>query len=64
MTVTPHITEASVALLRDLTIIPQVVGYDHRISELDNARLIQWISGQGYFVSDEGRAFLAQRRAA
>lgn len=58
-----QISKDALALLSELSVIPQVVGYDHRIRELDEAvpRLIQWVSGQGYFISDAGRAFLAVR---
>lgn len=57
------ISAAARDLLNQLTIIPQVVGYDHRIKELDEARprLIQWVAGEGYFISDAGRALLAQQ---
>lgn len=55
------ISKEAMELLGELTVIPQVVGYDHRIRELDEAqpRLIQWVVGQGYFVSDAGRALLS-----
>lgn len=49
----------AVSLLADLTVIPQVVGYDHRIRQLDEARFIIWVSGEGYFISPTGREFLA-----
>jgi hypothetical protein len=59
------ISKAALELLSELTVTPQSVGYDHRIKELDEAqpRLIQWVSGQGYFVSDAGRALLAKAEA-
>lgn len=53
------ITNDAMALLKELSVIPQVVGYDHRIAELDNARLIEWRSGEGYFISQAGRAALS-----
>lgn len=53
-----EISEASMALLQELSIIPQVVGYDNRVAELDAAKLIQWKSGEGYFISDKGREAL------
>jgi len=55
------ISEPSLALLQELSVIPQVVGYDHRIAELDQARLIQWVAGEGYFISDAGRSALSQQ---
>lgn len=54
------ISDASLSLLQDLTIVPQVVGYDHRISELDRAGLIEWVPGWGYQASKAGRAALAK----
>lgn len=61
-----QISEPALALLGELTIIPQVVGYDHRIRELDEARprLIEWVSGQGYLASDAGRDLLARATSA
>jgi hypothetical protein len=57
-----EISQAACELLSELTITPQVVGYDHRIKELDEAqpRLIEWVAGQGYIASAAGRALLAQ----
>lgn len=55
----PEISAPAIALLSDLTVIPQVVGYDHRIRELDEAGLIHWIPGQGYFAARNGRELLA-----
>lgn len=54
------ISETSIELLRDLLYVAQVVGYDHRIAELDNARLIEWKSGEGYIISDKGLRFLEE----
>lgn len=53
-----EISAPSMALLRDLEFTPQVVGYDHRIAELDKARLIKWESGLGYIASEAGLALL------
>lgn len=55
------ISKDAADLLADLTTIPQVVGYDHRIRELDEAqpRLIEWVPGWGYAASEAGRAYLA-----
>jgi hypothetical protein len=60
-----NLSKAAIELLGELAIIPQVVGYDHRIKELDEAkpRLIEWISGQGYLASAEGRSLLEARAA-
>jgi hypothetical protein len=60
------ISKEAMALLDELRIAPQVIGYDHRIRELDEAkpRLIEWVSGQGYFASRSGRKLLATRQAA
>lgn len=59
------ISKDAMDLLNELTIIPQVVGYDHRIRELDEAkpRLIEWIAGEGYFASEAGRELLANEAA-
>ena len=56
------IGQKAMDLLKEIEIIPQVVGYDHRIRELDEAkpRLIEWESGFGYVASEAGRALLAQ----
>lgn len=57
---TTAISKAAMELLAELAIVPQVVGYDHRIRELDEAtpRLIEWEAGFGYIASDAGRALL------
>jgi hypothetical protein len=57
----PEISPDALALLREMEFVPQVVGYDHRIKELDEAkpRLIEWESGWGYIASAAGRALLA-----
>jgi hypothetical protein len=60
----PKISDAAMALLQELSIIPQVVGYDHRIAALDDAGLIEWKSGEGYFISEVGRAVLQPKGAA
>lgn len=54
------ISATSMALLRDLEFVPQVVGYDHRIAELDTAKLITWEPGFGYIASEQGRAAIAK----
>lgn len=60
MSTTPTpLSDAAFALLRELEHVPQVVGYDHRIAELDNAGLIRWESGLGYVASHAGLAALA-----
>lgn len=58
-----EISDAALKLLSELTVIPQVVGYDHRLRELDEAqpRLITWIPREGYFVSEAGLELLASR---
>lgn len=54
------ISEPALALLRELAIIPQVIGFDHRIAELDEARLITWVPGEGYFIAHSGIDFLSK----
>lgn len=53
------ISTNAMELLRELTIIPQVVGYDHRIAELDEARLITWVPGEGYSASEAGHELVS-----
>lgn len=57
-----NVSTAAMALLAELAVAPEVVGYDHRIRELDEAspRLIEWIAGLGYSASPAGRAALAR----
>jgi len=55
------LSRESERLLQDLAVAPEVVGYDHRIAELDNAGLITWIAGYGYCASAAGRAALRSR---
>lgn len=59
------ISSAALDLLADLAIIPQVVGYDHRVRELDEAipRLIEWMPGHGYIASQAGRDVLTVKTA-
>lgn len=55
----PQISEAAMRLLRELAIVPESAGYDHRIAELDKARLIEWLPGWGYGASAAGIAHIA-----
>jgi len=59
-----EISQKAMDLLKEIEIVPQVVGYDYRIRELDEAkpRLIVWEAGFGYVASEAGRALLAQCR--
>lgn len=59
-----ELSQAALMLLRDMEFVPQVVGYDHRISELDAAGMIQWAPGLGYEPSPAGREYLASVPAA
>ena len=52
------ISPKSLALLRELEHVPQGVGYNHEIAELDAARLIRWEHGFGYIASEDGRELL------
>lgn len=52
------ISDEAKSLLSELSITPQVVGYDHRIAELDRANLIVWVSGRGYFAREKARDLL------
>jgi hypothetical protein len=56
----PEISEASIELLRELAIIPDCVGYDHRVRELDEHKppLIEWLPRHGYTASHAGHEFL------
>ena len=54
------ISKPALKLLGELANVPQIVGYDHRIKELDEAkpRLIERVSSQGYIASEAGRGLL------
>lgn len=54
-----QISEAAMRLLAELAAVPQVVGYDHRIAELEAARLVEWEPGWGYKASAAGRAAIS-----
>lgn len=61
-----EISKEAMALLRNLAIVPQVVGYDFLVKELDEAkpRLIEWLPGVGYFASAAGHALLERSQDA
>jgi hypothetical protein len=54
------ISDAAIELLRVLAIIPECVGYDHRVRELDEHKppLIEWLPRHGYTASVAGHQFL------